>query len=56
MSASQYQTLLWAPTSVPGFEYAQYPGEGTSHMKGMGILVRSFEETDLGVAQAFFDP
>ena len=29
------------------------------HMKGVGMLVGNFElnqETDLGVAQAFFDP
>ena len=34
------------------------PAEGTPHMKGVEILVRNFErlkETDLGVAQAFFD-
>ena len=34
---------------------------GTPHMKGVGMLVANFElnplkETDLGVAQAFFDP
>ena len=36
-------------------------GGGTSHMKRVGMLVGNFElnplkETDLGVAQAFFDP
>ena len=36
-------------------------GGGTPHMKGVGMLVGNFElnprkETDLGVAQAFFDP
>ena len=36
-------------------------GGGTPHMKGVGMLVANFElnslkETDLGVAQAFFDP
>ena len=34
------------------------PAGGTPHMKGVEILVRNFEplkETDLGVAQAFFD-
>ena len=27
---------------------------GTPHMKGVGMLVGNFEETDLGVAHAFF--
>ena len=36
-------------------------GGGTSHMKRVGMLVGNFElnplkETDLGVAQPFFDP
>ena len=30
---------------------ASMPGEGSLHMNGVGML-----ETDLGVAQAFFDP
>ena len=30
-------------------------GGRDSHMKGAGMLVGNFEETDLGVAQAFFD-
>ena len=40
------------------------PGGGHSHMKGAGMLVKKFwikgtnliEETNLGVAQPFFDP
>ena len=34
------------------------PGGGTPHIKGVGMLVGNFElkETDLGVAQALFDP
>ena len=36
-------------------------GGGTPHIKGVGMLIRNFElnplkETDLGMAQAFFDP
>ena len=31
-------------------------GGGTSHMKGVGMLVGNLKKTDLGVAQAFFDP
>ena len=36
-------------------------GGGTLHMRGVGMLVGNFElkplkETNLGVAQAFFDP
>ena len=35
-----------------------HPGGGTPHIKGVGMLVGNFEvkETDLGVAQAFFEP
>ena len=34
------------------------PGGETPHIKGVGMLVGNFElkETDLGVAQALFDP
>ena len=32
------------------------PGGGTPHIKGVGMLVKTLKETDLGVAQAFFDP
>ena len=32
------------------------PGGGTPHIKGLGMLVKTLKETDLGVAQAFFDP
>ena len=36
-------------------------GGGTPHIKGVGMVVENFElnpqkETDLGVAQAFFEP
>ena len=31
-------------------------GGRTSHMKGVGMLVGNLKKTDLGVAQAFFDP
>ena len=45
--------LLWIPeAAIPG---------GTPLMKGVGMLVEKFwikplKKTDLGVAQAFFDP
>ena len=32
-----------------------FPGGGTPHMKGVRMLVGNFE-TDLGLAQAFFEP
>ena len=40
---------------------APVPGGGNPHMKGVGMLVGNFtfkplKETDLGVAQTFFDP
>ena len=31
-------------------------GRGTSHMKGVGMLVGNLKKTDLGLAEALFDP
>ena len=39
-----------------GIFQVRSPGAGTSHMKGVGMLVGNLKKTDLGVAQAFFDP
>ena len=49
---SQENACNITPKETPG---------GTPHMKGVGMLVGNFElnpqkETDLGGAQAFFDP
>ena len=42
--------------TVPFLASVTQGGGGTSHMKGVGMLVGNFELNDLGVAQAFFDP
>ena len=31
-------------------------GGSTSHMKGVGMLVGNLKNTDLGLAEALFDP
>ena len=46
---------------APNLPSEEGGGGGTSHMKRVGMLVGNFElnplkETDLGVAQAFFEP
>ena len=43
------------------FKWERWPPGGTPHMKGVGMLDGNFElktlkETNLGVAQPFFDP
>ena len=61
--AVDFQVLWCIPLLVLLKARAGRGGGGNSdpHMKGVGVLVGNFElnplkETDLGVAQAFFDP
>ena len=47
------QSYLYVQFQIP--LVTALPGKGeTPHMKGVGMLVGNFEETDLGVAHAFF--
>ena len=49
------QSCLYVQFQIP--LVTTLPGKGgTPHMKGVGMLVGNFEETDLGVAHSFFKP
>ena len=53
MTHFPYQLQVYLPMLAP-----PPPGGRTSHMKGVGrkFWIKPLKETDLGVAQAFFDP
>ena len=59
--ATKHRRTLKIMHFAPNLPSEGERGGGTSHMKRVGMLVGNFElnplkETDLGVAQAFFEP